>query len=467
MQASANQKRTVMRATINFALTLATLLLGLLLAPRAALADAYANCPTEPAANTPIALGETFSGSNCNLHTDGDVDSFVFSGTTGETYNVVAAVNGAKPVDMCLTLYSPSAVQIFRGCTSGNSFSVVADQKLTATGTYTVDLTELSTATLNYGLSLERLYPFPSDAQLVPKFGQSLAGALTPLTDSDAWTFPSATTGAYRVTATGLSTNSDLCMTVYFSNFTIAGSGCTSGSPKIIQIDFTPTTAEAGTNMAFLTVDGNDSTHNYDLEVSCEVGTCPLIPPPPPPCTLSDAASYNSTTSTLTMKFTVGNNLKAPAIWNAWLTYADLQGTDPDTMQLLFSKSQPITNPPTTSTETYRLPKEGQVGVLSTLSTPPGGIACYSWVRVNTGTEPPAISSFSPASGPVGTKVVITGQSLTGFTSVTFGGVKATSFTLNSDTQITVTVPSGAKTGKIVVTTPGGTATSAATFTVT
>jgi len=38
---------------------------------------------------------------------------------------------------------------------------------------------------------------------------------------------------------------------------------------------------------------------------------------------------------------------------------------------------------------------------------------------------------------------------------------------VNSYTQITATVPTGAKTGKISVTTPGGSATSAATFTVT
>jgi len=79
----------------------------------------------------------------------------------------------------------------------------------------------------------------------------------------------------------------------------------------------------------------------------------------------------------------------------------------------------------------------------------------------------PVISSFSPASGSVGTVVTITGNSFTGATAVTFGGVKATSFTVNSYTQITATVPTGAKTGKISVTTPGGSATSAATFTVT
>jgi hypothetical protein len=39
---------------------------------------------------------------------------------------------------------------------------------------------------------------------------------------------------------------------------------------------------------------------------------------------------------------------------------------------------------------------------------------------------------------------------------VTFGGVKATSFTVNSDIQITATVPTAAKTGPIKITTKGG-----------
>jgi uncharacterized repeat protein (TIGR03803 family) len=78
----------------------------------------------------------------------------------------------------------------------------------------------------------------------------------------------------------------------------------------------------------------------------------------------------------------------------------------------------------------------------------------------------PAILSFSPTSGRVGTAVTITGSGLTGATKVTFGGVNAV-FTVKSASQITATVPTGAKTGKIAVTTAGGVATSAATFTVT
>jgi hypothetical protein len=50
---------------------------------------------------------------------------------------------------------------------------------------------------------------------------------------------------------------------------------------------------------------------------------------------------------------------------------------------------------------------------------------------------------------------------------VTFNGVKATTFTVNSDTEVVANVPTGATTGKIGVTTPGGTALSTTVFTVT
>jgi len=79
----------------------------------------------------------------------------------------------------------------------------------------------------------------------------------------------------------------------------------------------------------------------------------------------------------------------------------------------------------------------------------------------------PAIKTFTPTSGPVGTSVTITGTSFTGASKVTFGGIASTSFTVNSDTQVTAVVPTGAVTGKIAITTPGGTASSATSFTVT
>ena len=78
----------------------------------------------------------------------------------------------------------------------------------------------------------------------------------------------------------------------------------------------------------------------------------------------------------------------------------------------------------------------------------------------------PTITSFTPASGPVGAVVAITGTNLTGATTVRFNGTTAT-FTVDSALQVSATVPVGATTGVITVTTPNGTATSTTSFTVT
>lgn len=79
----------------------------------------------------------------------------------------------------------------------------------------------------------------------------------------------------------------------------------------------------------------------------------------------------------------------------------------------------------------------------------------------------PSIGNFSPTSGPVGTSVTINGNGFTGATSVTFGGVAATSHSVINDQQVDALVPSGAITGSVAVTTPGGTGKSATAFTVT
>ena len=76
----------------------------------------------------------------------------------------------------------------------------------------------------------------------------------------------------------------------------------------------------------------------------------------------------------------------------------------------------------------------------------------------------PVISSFTPTNGPAGTQVVITGSNFIGTPSVTFGGTAATVLTVNSSTQITATVPSGASSGPITVTTPNGQASSATAY---
>jgi hypothetical protein len=70
-----------------------------------------------------------------------------------------------------------------------------------------------------------------------------------------------------------------------------------------------------------------------------------------------------------------------------------------------------------------------------------------------------------PTFGEVAAKVTILGTELTGATRVTFNG-RAATFTVVSASEITTTVPTGATSGRVEVTTPDGTRNSNVSFVV-
>jgi hypothetical protein len=82
--------------------------------------------------------------------------------------------------------------------------------------------------------------------------------------------------------------------------------------------------------------------------------------------------------------------------------------------------------------------------------------------------NPPTVTSFNPLVGYPGTAVTINGSAFATATDVTFNGVSvgAGNFTINSDAQITATVPAGASTGLITVVNPDGSGSSSKVFTV-
>lgn len=98
-------------------------------------------------------------------------------------------------------------------------------------------------------------------------------------------------------------------------------------------------------------------------------------------------------------------------------------------------------------------------GTVDIVVTTPLGINTNTPADNFTYSAAPFITSISPTGGPTagGTSVVITGTGFTGVTAVTFGGTAATSFTVNSNTQITAVAPARtAGTVDIVVTSPQG-----------
>src|SRR6185369_11204334 len=96
---------------------------------------------------------------------------------------------------------------------------------------------------------------------------------------------------------------------------------------------------------------------------------------------------------------------------------------------------------------TATVPATATTGPISVTS--PGGTA----TSAATFTVAPRITGFTPASGKVGASVVVNGANFTGATAVTFNGTSAV-FTVTSAIKITATVPAGATSGKIGLTTP-------------
>ena len=118
------------------------------------------------------------------------------------------------------------------------------------------------------------------------------------------------------------------------------------------------------------------------------------------------------------------------------------------------------------TTVTFTVPATATTGTIAV--TTPGGTATstnsFTFVPA---TSAPTITSFTPASGPVGTTVTVTGTNFTGATGATLNSTAVSGFMVMSVTSVMFNVPTGATTGLIVVTTPGGTATSTTSFTVT
>lgn len=116
-----------------------------------------------------------------------------------------------------------------------------------------------------------------------------------------------------------------------------------------------------------------------------------------------------------------------------------------------------------------------ELGRLTGVIDPSGNAATYKYDAVGnllsiqrTSSSQTSIIGFTPSRGPVGTAVTIYGTGFSATASqnaVTFNGTAAT-VTSSTTTSIVTSVPSGATTGAISVTSPSGSASSANPFTV-
>ena len=391
------------------------------------------------------------------------------------------------PVDTVVTLtgtnFSGATVVKFNG-TSVTNFSVVSNTSITATvptgatsGTITV-ITPGGTAT---SATVFTFIPAPTITSFTPTSG--LIGTVITLTGTNftgatavkfngtaAATFnvvsatsitasvpAGATTGKISVTTPGGMATSAANLTVFpaptITSFTPA-SGPVGTVVTLTGINFIGATAVKFNGIAatsFSVVSASSITAT--VPVGATTGTITItniggtgtsvtsftVILAPTLISFTPASGSGGTVVTLT-----GTNF-------TWTTAVKFNGTAATNFNVVSATSITATVPTGTTT--------GTISVIT-----PGGTATSA--TIFTIAPAPTLFSFTPARGPAGTVVTLTGTNFTGATMVKFNGTAATTLSVISATSIMANVPTGATSGRISVTTPGGTATSTANFTV-
>jgi len=119
------------------------------------------------------------------------------------------------------------------------------------------------------------------------------------------------------------------------------------------------------------------------------------------------------------------------------------------------------------STQATCVSPAGVAGAVDVAISTPGGTATKAGAFLYLASAP-TVTGVSPSTGPTagGQSVTITGTSFTGATSVTFGGVPATSVIVVGPTSITCVTPAGAAgLQTVAVTTPSGTGSNGSVYT--
>lgn len=394
--------------------------------------------------------------------------------------------NGELSVAYGMTSFAPTQSNITTGIAYHPDFSTIQTNMVTFTpsvsGTYYFGFTlESLSDPANGAMNIDNIKL--EEDNCLPPTGLVLNGAITEFGAPLTWTVP--TTGApsngyeYYVStvnvapnfndlASGTTTTNSLTLNTLSpgTRYYVWVRGNCGGQKSVwitvpitfvtltstnvvVEID-NPTSPNTGCNFTFL--DSGGATGSY---VNDEVYTYTFIP-----------GTAGSKLKAVFGTFNTENN------WDGLMIY---NGTTVNPANLI-SSGRPVGNNATTC------PAGAFSGTASPgtiISTSADGALTFvfrsdflitgaGWSANITCVTPPVITDFNPKNNSCGAvptpTVVITGSNLSGVTSVTFNGVPATSFSIDSPTQISAVFPIAATTGKIVLTNNTASATSTVNF---
>ena len=395
------------------------------------------NCPQEPAQNTLLVSGQTYGGSNCFFSTSGDVDTFVFQGTAGETWRIVGGFGpNYRSSNFCVTLYAPNGypnnpLPPWPKCTSNPPTAVFNTQTLPTTGTYTIKLTELNNGSTYFALSAERINPPPLDASPLT-FSKNISAGIAAQTAQQPYTFPADPTGIYQITLSFISGSDNACFDVYApSGANLSSANCTlNGQKQSATYNLAP--VETGTYLVAVYTTTNDGSVYYNLQVTCLQGdncSSPLSVSNVGNGTVNSSDGFIACGSTCNHNYVTGTTpvtlTATPA--SGWIfgSWSGCDSTSGNTCTVTMNNAKNVTATFTLPTYPLTVTKVGS----GTVTSADGNINCGSVCTFNYGS---------------GTSVTLTATPTVGWALTSWSGCDSTSgntctVTVNNARNVTAT----------------------------
>ncbi len=442
-----------------------------------------------PTATTGAASGVTATGANLSgtVNAAGDSTTVTFEYGMNSSYGTAvtatpspATGSGATAVSVAISGLAPNTTYHYRvvgvssgGRTNGSdlTFTTVAiaptvatnaASSLNATGATlngTVNANNSSTTvTFEYGLTMGYGTPISATPGTVTGLtGTSVSKAITGLDPN--------TTYHYRVVgvnSAGTSNGSDQSFHTSILQPTV-----TSISPLSGPIGGGTTVTITGTNLSGATAVsfGGTAATGYTVNSATQItATAPAGSAGTVDVTVTTAGGTSATGSSDQFTYTAAPTITGISPNSGTMsggTSVTITGTNlSGASAVRFDGTAATGYTVNSATQITATAPAGAEGTVDITVTTVGGTSATGTSDQFTYVAAPTITSLSPANGPAlgGTSVTITGTKLSGASAVSFGGTAATSYTVNSATEITAIAPTGsAGAVHVTITTAGGT----------
>ncbi len=292
----------------------------------------------------------------------------------------------------------------------------------------------LTTTAVKFGSTAATSYTVNSDTQITATSPAQSAGVVNVVVTNSTGSGTLTNGFTYDATPTVTAISPIAGLPAGGTVVTITGTGfLTSTAVKFGSTAAASFTVNSDTQITATSPSGTDGT-TVDITVTNPSGTSST--------SSADKFTYQNVPTVTTLSPKAGSIAGGTSVTITGTDFYNLSGA----AAVKFGANNATSYTVNSGTQITAVAPAGVAGVVNVTVTTPVGTSSTGAGNQYTYDATPTVTAVSPASGPIagGTSVTITGTGFLTTTAVKFGSTAATSYTVNSDTQITATAPAHA-----------------------